>query len=575
MIDFIPPFIPYLIGAALLPLIPAGRLRSTIALLMPIIGAVMIAVAPDGHHANVGFFGFELGLFRLDPLAEIFGYLFSLAAFLALIYAWRIKDTIQQVATLLYAGAAIGAVFAADLITLFFFWEGTAIASVFLIWARKTQGAYHTAMRYLLMQVGSGVLLIAGIILYYFSSGDIGFAAFELPITNPAQFSGAELGIWLIFIAFGIKCAFPMLHGWLIDAYPAATITGAVVLSTFTTKLAIYCLARGFAGAELLIYIGAVMALFAAFYALIENDLRRVLAYSLINQLGFMLIGIGVGTSLALNGAIAHATVSTFYKSLLFMTIGAVLYRTGSAKATDLGGLYRTMPMTALFCIIGAASICAVPLFSGFVAKSLIFSGALNNGHYIIWGILVFSSAAVVIHTGIKIPYMAFFGTDRGLRPKEAPAHMRLAMGATALICIAIGVYPDLLYRFLPFALDYKPYTSTHIITQLQLLCFSALAMILLIRLNLYPIATRAVHLDFDAFYRTSLSAVISKLAALIITIWQAYLGAQNQWIANILGALNRKQGNNALHAAASSSGAMVLSISAVLGLVLFVIFFS
>ena len=408
------------------------------------------------------------------------------------LYAWHVRDFIQQIAALLYAGAAIGAVFAGDLITLFFYWEGTALASVFLIWARRTEGSYHTGMRYLIIQITSGVILLAGTALLYRETGSITFERMTL----------GSLGTWLIFLSFGIKCAFPLLHNWLQDSYPAATITGTVILSAFTTKLAVYALARGFAGTELLIYIGAVMTLFPIFFAEIENDLRRVLAYSLNNQLGFMVVGIGVGTEMAINGTASHAFAHILYKALLFMSVGAVMLRTGTSKASELGGLCRTMPRTAIFCLIGAASISAFPLFSGFVTKSLIMDETANQHYPIIWAILVFASAGVLSHSGIKIPYFTFFGHDSGLRPNEAPIHMQMAMGFTAFLCVFIGVYPEPLYALLPYEVVYRPYTMSHVVGQLQLLCFALLAFAVLMRRGIHPPEIRAVNLDVDWIYR-------------------------------------------------------------------------
>ncbi|MCK5642836.1 MAG: Na(+)/H(+) antiporter subunit D, partial [Gammaproteobacteria bacterium] len=393
-------------GAALILLaLPQGRIRAAFLLIVPIIAGLQVWALPAGIFAQQEFFGFTLDLMRVDKLSRVFALIFTIAAFLGNLYAWHVRDTVQQVAALLYAGSAIGAVFAGDLITLFFYWEGTAIASVFLIWARRTEGAFNTGMRYLVIQIGSGVVLLAGVALVYRETGSIAFGAITL----------GSLGTWLIFLSFGVKAAFPLLHNWLQDSYSAATVTGTVILSAFTTKLAIYALARGFAGTEILIYIGAVMTLFPIFFAVIENDLRRVLAYSLNNQLGFMVVGIGVGTELALNGTAAHAFAHILYKSLLFMSIGAVLFRTGTSKGSELGGLYKTMPLTMIFCVVGAAAISAFPLFSGFVSKSLILSASAHEGHYIVWAILLFASAGVFHHSGIKIPYFAFFAHDSGL----------------------------------------------------------------------------------------------------------------------------------------------------------------
>jgi multicomponent Na+:H+ antiporter subunit D len=400
---------------------------------------------------------------------------------------------------LIYSGAALGAVFVGDLISLFVFWELTAIASVFLIWARRTERAYWAGLRYLVIQIGSGVILLAGVVLHYRATGSIAFVHLGV----------VSLGTTLIFIAFGIKCAFPLLHNWLQDAYPEATVFGTVVLSAFTTKLAVYALARGFAGTEMLIWIGAVMAAFPIFYAVIENDLRRVLAYSLNNQLGFMVVGIGIGTELAINGTVAHAFTSILYQALLFMSMGAVLYRVGTIKGSELGGLYKSMPMTAGFCIVGAASISAFPLFAGFVSKSMILTAAAGEGYWLVWLVLLFAAAGVFHNSGIKIPFFAFFSHDSGKRCEEAPRSMLIAMGITAALCIGIGVWPTGLYQILPFPVDFVPYTTAHVITQLQLLMFSALAFSVLMRTGLYPPELRSTNLDSDWLYRRMCPAIL------------------------------------------------------------------
>ena len=492
MISILPTAFIFIAAALVLGLLPKGNVRGVILLITPILAAWQIWNLPAGIFAQVEFVGQTLDMMRVDKLSRIFGLIFCLAAFLGNLYAWHVRDFIQQIAALLYAGAAIGAVFAGDLITLFFYWEGTALASVFLIWARRTEGSYHTGMRYLIIQITSGVILLAGTALLYRETGSITFERMTL----------GSLGTWLIFLSFGIKCAFPLLHNWLQDSYPAATITGTVILSAFTTKLAVYALARGFAGTELLIYIGAVMTLFPIFFAEIENDLRRVLAYSLNNQLGFMVVGIGVGTEMAINGTASHAFAHILYKALLFMSVGAVMLRTGTSKASELGGLCRTMPRTAIFCLIGAASISAFPLFSGFVTKSLIMDETANQHYPIIWAILVFASAGVLSHSGIKIPYFTFFGHDSGLRPNEAPIHMQMAMGFTAFLCVFIGVYPEPLYALLPYEVVYRPYTMNHVVGQLQLLCFALLAFAVLMRRGIHPPEIRAVNLDVDWIYR-------------------------------------------------------------------------
>ncbi|MFP6673389.1 MAG: Na(+)/H(+) antiporter subunit D [Pirellulaceae bacterium] len=504
MINSLPPGMVLIIGALLLSLL-RGRIQQVALLVLPVLSALHLLYLPHGVSMTREAFGLQLTIVHIDGLSLIWGYIFHIAAFVSALYALHVKDTLQHVSALLYVGAAIGAVFAGDLVTLFVYWELTAVTSVFLIWASRNERSYRAGMRYLIMQVGSGVLLLAGIVLHYQATGSIDFMGPFYKTTSVLSefpFGSPGLGTVLIFLAFGIKAAFPLLHNWLIDSYPEATPTGTVFLSAFTTKLAIYTLARGFPGVECLIWIGAIMAAFPIFFAVIENDLRRVLAYSLNNQLGFMVVGIGIGSELALNGTAAHAFAHILYKALLFMSMGAVLYRTGTAKGSELGGLYKSMPWTTGFCIVGAASISAFPLFSGFVTKSLILTAVADADHLVVFLVLLFASAGVFHHSGIKIPFFAFFAHDSGKRVKEAPLNMLLAMGIAAILCIGIGVYPKPLYAILPYEVDYNAYTTTHVITQLQLLLWSALAFTVLNLWGIYPPELRSVNLDTDWFYR-------------------------------------------------------------------------
>lgn len=523
-----PPFI-YLFAALLCPLL-GPRWRALLLLGTPIIGLAVILSFGMGNHAVVSVLGFDLTFLRIDKLSFIFSIIFSIAAFLSGLYAWHVRDTVQQIATLAYAGSAIGGVFAGDLITLFLWWEGTAVASVFLIWARRTPAAYSTGMRYLIVQVLSGVLLLAGLLVHYHDTGSIAFEHLGLVST----------GTFLIFLSFGIKCAFPLMHNWLQDAYPAATITGTVVLSAFTTKMAVYALARGYAGTEVLIYIGAIMTLFPIFFAEIENDLRRVLAYSLNNQLGFMVVGVGIGTELSLNGTAAHAFCHILYKSLLFMSVGAVLYRTGTSKASELGGLYKSMPVTMVCCLIGAASISAFPLFSGFVSKSLILDASASNGYYLVWLALLIASAGVLSHSGIKIPYFTFFAHDSGKRPAEAPIHMRIAMIITATACVVIGVFPGLLYSLLPFETDYQPYTFDHVLVQMQLLIFALLAFLFLMKTGVHPPEVRATNIDSDVIYRKAIPSILPVLVAGVVALNASSRRLAMSALSNVSGSLEK-----------------------------------
>ena len=535
-------------GAVLVPFL-RGAARGCWTVALPLAGMVQLWLLPAGEFGQLQFLGEQLLLVRADRWSLLFSLVFLIAALVSSIYALHVRDWVQPAAGLAYAGAAIGAVLAGDLLTLFVFWELTAVVSVFLIWARGTDRAYRAGLRYIVIQLISGMLLLFGALQQLAATGSLRFehVGLEAP------------GGMLIFLAFGIKCAFPLLHNWLQDAYPEATEAGTVFLSAFTTKLAVYALARGFAGTEALIWIGALMTAFPIFYAVIENDLRRVLAYSLNNQLGFMVVGIGIGTELALNGTAAHAFSHILYKALLFMSMGAVLYRVGTVNGSELGGLYKSMPWTTGFCIVGAASISAFPLFSGFISKSMILSAAAGEGHLLTWLVLLFASAGVFHHSGIKIPYFAFFSHDSGKRCEEAPLNMLAAMAITAALCIGIGVYPAPLYAILPFAVDYVPYTGSHVLSQLQLLLFSALAFSILMRTGIYPPEMRLVNLDSDWLYRRFAPAVLRAFGAGTAASWRELREAAAGPVQGAFGWLKRHHAPEGLLARTWPSGSSAL----------------
>lgn len=492
MIDVVPPALVFIVGALVVPLIK-GKWKSAFLLSLPVIGFINLINIPEGANFVVSAFGLKFIFGRVDRLSLLFGYIYHIIAFVALLYSLHVKDDVQHVAGLIYTGSALGVVFAGDLLSLFVFWEMLSVCSAILIWSRRTTAATLAGYRYILVHAAGGLCLLTGIVLYLKETGSLQFGYIGLNGT-------ASL---LILLGFGINAAWPVLHAWLPDAYPESTPTGTVFLSVYTTKTAVYTLARGFAGTEILIWIGATMTVFPVFFAVIENNLRRVLSYSLINQVGYMVCGVGIGTQLAINGAVSHVFAHCLYKALLFMSMGAVLHRTGKINCTALGGLYRTMPITAICCIIAAASISGFPFLSGFVTKSMTIQAAVENHLVIIWFLLMVASIGVLEHAGIKVPFFAFFGHDSGLRPKEAPVNMCIAMCISALLCIAIGLFPNCLYKLLPYpVVDFVPYSASHVVGMGQLLLFSALAFVLLLAAGVYPPEKRGINVDADWFYR-------------------------------------------------------------------------
>ena len=499
LLDNIPPAFLLIIGAFILLILPA-TVRKIGAIALAALGFYAISQLSEGSRILPEFLGFDLTLLRVDSTSKAFGYIFTLSAFGALIYSWREQCRLQNTAALAYVGSALGVVFAGDMISWYLFWEMMAISSTFLVLARNTKNSRLAAQRYILVHLAGGLVLLTGIILAIHESGSIDFSK-----ENIYQNSTAKN---FILIGILINAAAVPFSSWLPDAYPESTVFGGIILSAYTTKTAVYTLVRGFPGEEILIPIGCIMAVYGIIYALLENDMRRILAYSIINQVGFMVCGVGIGTKLAMAGVVAHAFCHIIYKALLWMSAGAVLYRTGKSKCTELGGLYKTMPITMVLGTIGALAISGVPLTSGFISKTLITAAAESQNLIWAWLSLEVASAGVFLHAGIKFPFFVFFNVDRGLRPKEAPRAMVAGMGIMAFLCIYLGVNPNHLYSILPYneILSEKNsfyeiyiYHFDHVVTMFQMLAFSGLTFFLFL-----PMLRRTptISIDFDWFYR-------------------------------------------------------------------------
>jgi multicomponent Na+:H+ antiporter subunit D len=488
---FIHPTTWFLMGAVLLPLLNnKEKLKKTVLIGIPLIAFALIHWLPDSF-GQVSYLGFDLVFGRVDQLTRVFLHVFTIMAIIGCIYGLHVKETGQHVAAFLYVGGSLGVTLCGDYLTLFIFWEMMAFASTFLVWYRKKRRSIEAGFRYLLVHTAGGLVLLAGIFLRYQNIHDLSFVQIA---TNGATFAD-----YLIMIGFMLNAAVPPIHAWLPDAYPEASVTGAVFMCAFTTKTAVYVLARGFPGVEALAILGAVMTVYGVGYAAIENDARRILAYHIVSQVGYMVCGVGIGTAMAVNGAVSHAYAHIIYKALLFMGAGAVLEMTGISKLNELGGLYRRMPLAMIFTVIGGISISGFPLTSGFVSKSMIIAAA-GESHRI--GLLLMMTLAAVgtfLSVGIKLPYFIWFGKDSGVEAKDAPWNMNLAMGIAAFLCFFIGIYPDYLYKMLPFPVNYHPYTSYHLAETMQLLGFTGLGFFIMVK-KLTP--KPKINLDLDWFYR-------------------------------------------------------------------------
>ena len=541
-----------LFAGALLVAMLRGPLRQSAALFAPLAALYFAFMLPAGEVWRASWLGMELVPFRVDALSRLFAIVFALMALGGALFALGQERRLELPAAFVYAGSAIGVTLAGDLVTVFVFWEAMAVASTLVLWSAAAPAAYRASMRYLMVHLLGGMLLFIGVAGHVLETGSTAFAAMELDSLHAA----------FILVAFLVNAAAWPLSAWLPDAYPEASWSGMVFLSAFTTKTAVYVLLRGFPGTELLVWVGLAMVFYGILYALLENDMRRILAYSIVNQVGFMVTGIGIGTEMALNGAAAHAFTHIVYKALLLMSAGSVLYVTGRRKCTDLGGLWRSMPLTAACGIIGALAISAFPLTSGFVSKSMISQAAGDEHLFFVWMLLAAATAGVFLHAGIKFPWFVFFQKDSGLRPPEPPWNMRVAMLFFAALCIGLGIWYEPLYRLLPFRTAYEPYTAWHVWAQLQLLLFSGVAFFVMLR---WLRRTLTITLDFDWLYRVLFrnAAILAGRAIEHLNAGAAHLARQAA--ARLEAAARRWLGPRGVFARTWPSGAMALGMMAML----------
>ena len=493
MIKPVPPAFLLILGAFLIPLF-RGRAKQLYLLLISALVLIDLSLLETGTGWIIHFLRYGLIFARIDRLSLAVGYIFAVIGFLAILYSLHTQNTGEQVAAFLYMGSSLGVVFSGDFLTLFVFWEIMAFTSVFLIWYRREKESLDAGFRYLFMHIFGGCCLLTGIILHVTSTGSLALGPLENGWSS-----------FFILIGFGLNTAFLPLHTWLPDAYPLGTLTGSVFLSVFTTKTGVYALARCFSGNEFLAFMGGAMAVYGIVFALLQNDIRKLISYHIISQVGYMIAGIGVGTELGVNGGIAHLINNILYKSLLFMCTGSVIYMTGRNKLTELGGLAKQMPVTCITCLAASLSISGAPGFNGFVSKAMVIS-SVSEAHQPILELLLRLASVGTFLSFAKLSYFTFFEKNEGIHAHESPWNMRCAMIITAFLCILIGVFPTTLFHILPYAsTGYSAYTPSHIVGVFQLFFFAGLVFVL--AKNAFS-PHRWIILDFDYFYRMAFRGI-------------------------------------------------------------------
>ncbi|NOY84104.1 MAG: Na(+)/H(+) antiporter subunit D [Nitrospirae bacterium] len=496
MIDlWIHPGLLFFLAAAALPFVKETW-KVAIKLGVPVLGFLTLLLVSHGDHGVLPLMGQQEMVFgRIDKLSLVFGYVITIATLIGMVFSLHVKKNHEHMAGFVYAGSALGTVFAGDFLTIFLFWEAMAFSSALLIFYAQWRNAAEVGMRYLYVHIFGGLLLLAGIFIYVADTGSIAFNA--LPHEG--------LGPMLILAGFLLNAAVPPFSAWLPDAYPESTITGVVFMSALTTKTAVYVLLRGFSGMEFLVPLGVFMALYGVVYAVIENDIRRLLAYHIISQVGYMVAAAGMGSEMAVNGATSHAFAHILYKGLLMMGMSSVILMTGKRKLTELGGLYKYMPWTFMLYMVGGFAISGFPFFSGFVSKSMVISAAIDLDRPWVSMLLTLASAGTFLHTGLKLPYYVFFWKDwdqKKIEVKDPPKNMLWGMGLAAFACTFIGVVPGALYQALPFEVDYHPYTWGHVVGAYQILLLTAVGFFMLLK-KLDP--EELISLDTDWSYRKAI----------------------------------------------------------------------
>lgn len=522
-----------LIAAGLLMFILPQKARGQVAIAAS--AAALAAMILLGENAELNYrFTAELTLQLLcvDKLSWAFGLIFCVIAVIASIYSLgdrkRLREgqgtdrqgCCERAAALIYAGCSISVVFAGDWISLICFWEGMAIASCYLVFAGGSRKAVRASYRYLVMHLFGGNLLLAGAMFIMIRQG------MELHTLT----GGNGPGYWLVLLGVCINAGIPPFHTWIADAYPESTPSGTVYMGSYTTKAAIYALIRLFAGTEWLVLVGAVMAVFAACMALIENDLRRLLSYHIVSQLGMMAAALGTGEAAGIDGATLHAAFNILYKGVLLMGAGAVMTATGKTKITQLGGLGRKMPVTSVCFLMASLSIAGMPFLNGFASKALIME-ALHDFPLAYW-LVMLAGVGTWLSITLKINYFVFFGKKfveemhRGHQPadfcKKVPAAMEIAMILGTVLCVVTGLMPEPFYEMMPNGTLVHPFTAEHIFEYIGLFIGATVPFVLLLP-KMAP--HDLLSLDFDWVYRKGLGPLLRGLSCSINKVF-----ARFQW---------------------------------------------
>lgn len=499
---FIPPQWFLLVCAAAWRLLPQF-VRRTLVLIIPTFVLSQVWLIPLDTTVSITTLVGEMQPYTNSELNRLFATIFSFALGGVLLYGWTIATKAEQTWTLFYASAAYGIVYAGDLISLFIAWELLAIGALGVIWSKKTEESEAAGLRYFLVHVLGGVLFMMGLTAHLAANtAGIGLDTISPEALQMKPMLMSEWYHWCMLAGIGINAAIPPLWSWVPDAYPTASSNGTVVLACFTTKSAVLVLIKLFPGVDLLIPLGLAMIIYGGIYAALEGNIRRSLAYSLIGQVGFMVVCVGIGTQLALLAAAVHAFSHIVYKTLLLMTAGCIVRTTGKQNMYEVGGMAKRMPDIAACAVVGSFALAAAPFTSGFISKSLIIEAVLQEKMLGTWLIMMLAAGAAMVYVGMRYLWFCFFQGEPPPAERRLSLSMRLGVYAFTALCLATGLFPGWLNIAMSdmavVAPDFHPYSAGHVLYQVQILAASVLVFCLSWKwLTPKPGALR----DFDISY--------------------------------------------------------------------------
>jgi multicomponent Na+:H+ antiporter subunit D len=526
MVDpIVPPFLPVAIAALLLPFL-GRRAGHALGVLASAAVVPYVWLTAEGQHLPAKLFGFDVILYNVDGFSTLMGLIFGFIAAAAVVYSYYSDaDSIQTAFALSYVAASLGAVFGGDWLSLVFFWELMAVTSTLLVWYYGGR-AVRAGFRYALLHGVGGTLLLGAVVWHYVAVGSFLFSAAEAGMAGPVAPVLAAVGI-------GVNVGFIGLHAWLPDTYPRPHVAASVFLCVFTTKTGVYGMYRAFPEGNVAIaYMGGLMAVFGATFALFQNDMRRLLSYHIQSQVGYMVAGVGIGTALGQAGAMAHVFNHILYKGLLFMTAGVVIYRTGTESLKKLGGLGREMPITAVSFAVAALSIAGFPGFNGFVSKGIVISashyefvkGPLAVGDFYTLELLLLIGGVGTFLSFIKFGYYAFLHGEYDGSVADANRGQAVAMVGVAALCVFYGIVDGALFSILPFDVTsdaavghvYETYTVDHVVEGVALALIGLVGFVLIKK----PLSKVGRVPDVDSLYNP---AALYGTRALVVGVTELY----------------------------------------------------